>query len=103
MQSDPEIITDRIELSPEEKEVIGERTRRLERFYPHLSGCSVNIVGPRPDQGRAIGIRIDLRILDADPIVVVRRATPNLDEAIRRGFDLATRELDDFVRIQRGR
>lgn len=103
MSRDAEITTDSIELPPETREAINERTRRLERFYPGLGGCSVRIERPRPDETEAVRVRIDVRILDADPIVVVRRATPNLDEAIRKGFDLATRELDDFVRIQRGR
>jgi ribosome-associated translation inhibitor RaiA len=92
------------ELTDTARSLIEDEAKRLERFYPRLVGCSVLVQGPgnRHRSGGTFAVHIDLRVPNADPIVVTRQEAPDLDTAIRRSFDAAQRRLEDFARVQRG-
>jgi ribosome-associated translation inhibitor RaiA len=92
------------ELTDEARSLIEEEAKRLERFYPRLVGCSVAVRGPgnRHRSGGTFSVHIDLRVPNADPIIVNRQEAPDLEAAIRRSFDAAQRRLEDFARVQRG-
>jgi ribosome-associated translation inhibitor RaiA len=92
------------ELTDSARSLIEDEAQRLERFYPRLVGCSVIVRGPgnHHRSGGSYSVHIDLRVPNADPIVVNRQSAPDLDTAIRRSFDAAQRRLEDFARIQRG-
>ena len=92
------------ELSDSARSLIEDEAKRLERFYPRLVGCSVIVKGPGAHHrsGGRFAVHIDLRVPNAEPIVVNRQSAPDLDTAIRLSFDAAQRRLEDFARIQRG-
>jgi len=83
---------------------IEKRIVALEHFYPDLIGCRVMVEGPgrRHRSGGPYVVRIELRVPDADPIVVDRQDEERLELAIGEAFDVASRRLEDFARIQRG-
>jgi ribosome-associated translation inhibitor RaiA len=86
------------------RQEIEKRIAELERFYPDLIGCSIRVEGPgrRHQTGGPFLVRIDLRVPGAEPIMVDRQHEERLDLAIGEAFDVATRRLEDFARIQRG-
>jgi len=85
-------------------ETIRQRTARLERLYPRLVGCSVAVQGPgqRHRNGGLFSVQLELRVPNADPIVVSRQKAQDLQVAIREAFDAASRQIEDFARKQRG-
>jgi ribosome-associated translation inhibitor RaiA len=80
------------------------RIAALEHFYPDLVGCRAVIEGPgrRHRTGGPYVVRIELRVPGGDPIVVDRQDETQLELAIGEAFDVASRRLEDFARIQRG-
>lgn len=100
----PLIVTFRqIEIPASVEALIEQRAKRLERFYPRLVGCSVLVEGPggHHQSGGPYRVQLDLRVPDADPIVVSRQKAEDLGVAIRESFDVAKRRLDDYAQIQR--
>lgn len=93
-----------IDLPDSMRELVEERARRLERYYPELVGCSVTVEGPgrRRRTGGPFSVQLDLRVPNAEPIVVTRQRAEDLQVAIRESFDAARRRLEDFARQQRG-
>jgi ribosome-associated translation inhibitor RaiA len=92
------------ELPDSARSLIEDEAERLERYYPRLVGCSVIVQGPgsRHRTGGSFSVNIDLRVPNAEPIMVNRQSAPDLETAIRLSFDAAQRRLEDFARIQRG-
>lgn len=93
-----------IDLPDSMRELVEERARRLERYYPELVGCSVTVEGPGRHRrtGGPFSVQLDLRVPNAEPIVVTRQRAEELPVAIRESFDAARRRLEDFARQQRG-
>lgn len=93
-----------VQLSDRDEARIRRRAEELEKFYPRLVGCSVAVEGPGgPRNGdRGFRVALDLRVPGADPLIVNRRRCERLDLAIGDAFDVATRRLDEFGRVQRG-
>ena len=100
---DPEITAPGMELSQSARRAIDQGVRRLEAFYPSLESCGVRLESHGSADEETVGVLIDMRVPGTDPILVYRRNCPDVDHAIRSGFDLATRILDDFARVEFGR
>jgi cold shock CspA family protein/ribosome-associated translation inhibitor RaiA len=93
-----------VDLPPAIEREIRTRAAALERFYPRLVGCTVAIEGPgmRHQTGGPYEVRLDLRVPGAEPILVNRQRQERLQHAIDDAFDVATRRLEDLLRLQRG-
>jgi len=98
------IRTQDVTLSERHEALIRRRAAELEKFYPRLVGCSVAVEGPGDAKkgGRGFRVALDLRVPGADPLIVNRTRRERLDRAIGDAFDVATRRLDEFGRVQRG-
>lgn len=79
------------------------RAAALERFYPRLVGCSVVVEGPGRHhlRGGPYDVQLDLRVPGAEPILVNRQHQERLERAVDDVFDVATRRLEDLLRLQR--
>jgi ribosome-associated translation inhibitor RaiA len=92
-----------LDLSSSTRALISERVQGLEHFYPQLVGCTVLVQGPgrHHRRGGPYSVRLDLRVPDAEPIIVARQRAEDLQVAIRESFDAAQRRLEDLARVQR--
>lgn len=88
--------------------VVRTKVARLERFYPHISGCRVAI--EKPHQHKRLGehyhVRIDLTV-PGDELVVqrdppLRARHEDAYVAVTDAFRAARRELQDYARRRRG-
>lgn len=97
------LVTRGVHLGPRLEREIHRRAAKLERFYPRLVGCSVAVEGPggRHLNGGPYEVRLDLRVPGAEPILVNRQSQEQLKRAIDEAFDVATRRLQDLLRVQR--
>ncbi len=94
--------------SPAIEAAINEKAARLERFASHITSFRVVVEEPHRHhhQGRLYNARIDVGVAGGE--LVVNRAPAEHHEfedvyvAIRDAFDAITRQLEDFVRRQRG-
>jgi len=93
-----------VEMTPAIEEEIHRRVAALERFYPRLVGCSLAVEGPglHHRQGGPYDVRLDLRVPDAEPIRIDQQRQEKLACALDGAFDVATRRLQDLLRLQRG-
>jgi cold shock CspA family protein/ribosome-associated translation inhibitor RaiA len=98
------VTTHHFDLPAPVEAVIRERAGRLEHFFPSLVGCSVLVEGPGKHhrKGGLFNVQIDLRVPGGEPLVVSRQDGKDLRIAVRGAFDAATRQLEDFARLQRG-
>lgn len=87
---------------------IATEAERLEDFSDRIMSCRVVVDVPHRHHkdGNLYQVRIDLK-LPGQELVVKREPSEhvdyrNLDIAIRDAFDEARRQLEDFVRLQRG-
>jgi len=94
-----------VELPRQVEEQIHARAAKLERFYPRLVGCSVIVEGPgrHHRRGGPYDVQLDLRVPGADPILISRQHQEELERAVDDAFDVATRRLEDLLRLQRGK
>lgn len=88
---------------------IREKFERLQRFSDDMMGCHVVVEAPHKHhhQGNIYHVSIDIT-LSGDEIVANRRpdehhAHEDVYVAIRDAFDNARRQLEDYVRIHRGK
>jgi len=104
MEKPLSIRTQDVTLSERQEALIRRRAADLEKFYPRLVGCSVAVEGPGAHKKGSAGYRValDLRVPGADPLIVNRTRRERLDRAIGDAFDVASRRLDEFGRVQRG-
>lgn len=93
------------DVSPSEavEAYIRERANKLDLFYDRIIGCRVVVDAPvrHHRKGGPYTVRIDLTV-PGDKLVVNRQAAEDLYVAIRDAFDVARRQLKDYVRRQRG-
>lgn len=82
--------------------LVRERAEKLERFSDRLHGCAVTLSGPgnRHKNGGPYGVRIDLAVPGSD-VVVSRQEQADLQLALREAFDVAERQLQARVELQR--
>lgn len=104
MQVPVKISAHRFHLTPDLEEMIRERAERLERFDPHLTRCEVVVNGfsAHHQTGGPVAVRVHLGVR-GDELTVDRQHAESLEVAVREAFDAARRQLQDFVRLQRGK
>ncbi|MFN3395423.1 MAG: HPF/RaiA family ribosome-associated protein [Thermodesulfovibrionales bacterium] len=92
-----------IELSKLQKEEIRGKIDRLGRYYERIMRCRVVVEAPHrhKHEGRQFRVCIEMRVPGED-IIVKRQLNEDLDIALRDAFDAARREIEDYVRRQRG-
>jgi ribosome-associated translation inhibitor RaiA len=85
------------------------RAAELEHFYDHIIGCRVVVDAPheRHHQGMLYSVRVDLHVPEGEIVVGRERRFDHAHEdvyvAIRDAFDAAVRQLEDYVRLRRGK
>ena len=82
---------------------IREKAEKLNRFYDRIMGCRVVVESPQrhQHQGKLYSVHIDLTVPGAE-LVANRAEDEDVYVAIRDAFVAITRQLEDFVRRQRG-
>lgn len=92
-----------IELSKLQKEEISGKIDRLGKYYERIMRCRVVVEAPHrhKHEGRQFRVCIEMRVPGED-IIVKRQLNEDLDIALRDAFDAARREIEDYVRRQRG-
>jgi ribosomal subunit interface protein len=87
---------------------IREKAAKLEQFYDHIISCrvAVELEHQHQHQGKLFHVRIDLSV-PGKHLVVSRehhdkQAHEDMYVALRDAFDVAKRQLEEYVRIQRG-
>ena len=89
---------------------IREKAAKLEQYYDGIMSCRVMVEAPHGHhhQGRLYQVRIDLGVPD-DELVVTHahhhkdHAHEDVYVAIRDAFDAARRQVQDYVKIRRGK
>lgn len=83
---------------------IREKAGRLERFHDRIMSCRVTVESPqhRKHQGKLYSVHIDITVPGGGELVVNRVQDEDVFVAIRDAFSAATRQLEDFKRVQRG-
>jgi cold shock CspA family protein len=87
---------------------IRERAAKLDRYYGRIMGCRVIVETPHRHhhQGKLFHVRVDLTVPGGE--LLVRReparhhAYEDVFVAVRDAFDAIQRQLEDYVRRQRG-
>jgi len=87
---------------------IRERAAKLDRYYRRIMGCRVIVETPHRHhhQGKLFHVRVDLTVPGGE--LLVRReparhhAYEDVFVAVRDAFDAIQRQLEDYVRRQRG-
>lgn len=92
-----------LELSRLQKEEIREKIERLGKYYERIMRCRVVVESPHrhKHEGRQFRVCIEMRVPGED-IIVKRQLSEDPDIALRDAFDAARREVEDYVRRQRG-
>lgn len=98
-----QITTRNVSLSEAAADTIREKVAKLETFYDRIMACRVLVEAPHrhKQQGLHYNVRLDITVPGGE-IVVRREPNEDLYVAIRDSFDAARRQLQGFVRRQRG-
>jgi len=83
--------------------VIREKAQKLERFSPHIVSCRVvlSLDARHKRQGKEFTARIDVKVPGGEIAVThVHDEDPQI--ALRDAFSAASRQLEDYARVQRG-
>jgi len=94
--------------SPEIEAIIRERAAKLQTFAARMTSCRVVVepAGKHRQHGNPFAVRVDIT-LPGGEIVASReegdqQGHQDVALAIRDAFDAAQRQLEDYVRRQRG-
>ena len=97
-----------MDASPAIEATIRQKAERLDTFASHIMSCRVVVehAGKHHVHGNQYNVRIDIT-LPGDEVVATREPAQHkeykeLAIAIRDAFDAAARQLEDYVRRQRG-
>jgi ribosomal subunit interface protein len=88
---------------------IREKVSKLDRFHSHIISCRVAVEAEhhRHHQGNQYHIRIDITAPNKELVISRehhdRKAYEDIYVAIRDAFNAATRQLEDYARVQRGK
>lgn len=94
--------------SPALEAAIERHARRLERFAPKLTACSVTVRRSEDRHHKGNRYRVHVSVsLPGGTIEAGRSAEPDHSHedpyvAVRDAFDAVRRRMEDFVRIRRG-
>ena len=82
---------------------IREKAKKLESFFEHIVSCRVVVEMPHKHkhQGKAFNVRVDIGVPGSE-IVVHRDFHEDVYVALRDAFDVAKRQLEDYVRRLHG-
>lgn len=100
MQIPLQIVAQGVELSPGTQEIITEYAKKLETFFDRIMGCRVTVSVPNrwPQAGPITHrVRVDLTVPGGE-LIVKRQPHLNLLEAIQDAFQVAGRQLQDYVK-----
>ena len=109
MQKPLEITFRHMAPSPALEAAVRDRAEKLEKFCDQIIGCRIVIESPHKHhhKGNLYHLRIDLTV-PGDEIVV--RRSPDEEQsyedpyvAVRDAFDSVRRQLEDYVRVRRGK
>lgn len=83
---------------------IRKQAARLDRFCDHIVSCRVALasVAAHKQQGRLYEVHINVRV-PGEELAATQKANEDAYVAIRDAFDVAQRQLEEFVRRQRGK
>ena len=88
---------------------IREKAQKLEQFAEHIMSCrvTVDLEHKHHHQGNLFGVKIDITLPETE-IIADRHpdkhhAHEDVYVALRDAFDAARRQLEDYVRKQRGK
>lgn len=103
MQLPLQITVRDIPQSPALEALIREKAEKLEAMHARITSCRVVVEseGRHRTQGRAIAVKVDLRVPDHE-IVVTRDHHEDAYVAVREAFEDAARQLQEIVRRERG-
>lgn len=98
-----QITSRNIDLTEPIKAEIARKMEKLESYADRITRCRVVVDSPHrhSHEGKLYHVQIDLT-LPGSEIVIKREPNEDLYVAIRDSFDAARRQLEDFVRMQRG-
>jgi ribosomal subunit interface protein len=83
---------------------IREKIEKLDRFHERVMSCRVTVESPqqKKHQGKLYSVHIDMKVPGGGELVVNRVQDEDIYVAIRDAFNAAARQLEDYVRVQRG-
>lgn len=103
MQLPLQITARDIELTPAIENAIRSRIAKLETFYDRIMGCRVMIEAPHRHHHKGMLFNVRIRLtLPGGELTVGREPHEDLYVAIRDACNAARRQLQEFVRRQRG-
>jgi cold shock CspA family protein len=85
------------------------KTAEFERFYDKITSCRVTVEAPHHhhNKGNLYSVRVEIHLPDKQIVVGKERRHHHAHEdvyvAIRDTFKAAVRQLEDYVRIRRGK
>jgi len=88
---------------------IREKVSKLEKFHAHIMGCRVAVEAEHHShhQGNQYHIRLDITTPRKELVISRehhdKQAYEDIYVAIRDAFNAATRQLEDYARIQQGK
>lgn len=98
-----------LERSEAIESVVRAKAAKLERFHGRITGCHVIIDAPHRQHhtGRVYDVHIDVTVPGAEIVASrdpgMNHAHEDVYVAIRDAFDAVSRQLEDCVRVRRGR
>ncbi|MSO70958.1 MAG: ribosome-associated translation inhibitor RaiA [Alphaproteobacteria bacterium] len=108
MQNSLQIDFHNMDHSPAVEERLRERAGKLDHIFDRIIGCRVVIEAPHRHsrKGKLYSVRIDLSVPGKEFVANRNGSKDHAHEdvyvAIRDAFDAITRQLEDYVRVQRG-
>ncbi len=108
MQLPLQISFRQMDRSPAIEAAVREKAGRLDKFAARITSCRVVIepVGKHHQYGNQYEVRVDITLPNSE-IVATREPSEHTEYkeiaiAIRDAFNSAVRQLEDYVRVQRG-
>jgi cold shock CspA family protein len=108
MQLPLQISFRQMERPPALEATIREKAARLDKFAEHIMSCRVVIepIGKHRKHGNQYEARLDITLPNGEVVTTrepsERKQYKEITVAIRDAFDSAVRQLEDYVRLQRG-
>ncbi len=109
MQLPLQITWHHISHSPAIEAEIRAKAAKLEQFYDHIISCRVVVDAPHRHhhKGNLFSIKLDIKVPDRE-IAISREPSEHHEHediyvVIRDAFDAARRQLQDYVRVRRGK
>jgi ribosomal subunit interface protein len=109
MQVPLEIEFHNVDPSPAVEAAIRERAAKLEQFADQIIRCRVTVEAPHKhhQQGNLYTVRVDVRIPGGEVVVArdpsAHQAHEDVYVAVRDAFKAARRQLQDRLRVKRGK